>query len=182
MNGRIVILEDDEDIRELFSVFLQENCFEVHLHSRVFKKLADVERLAPDLMIVDVAMPRMDGPALVRALRADRELATIPIIFYSASYREVESRAIAQAAGVEHVIGKPADPELVLQTVQRALGAKAPPTSFESCCLLRGCTDGCVARDLSSGKIPSSGGAAAASGNGLFVFIAATICARRCET
>ena len=76
----------------------------------------------PDLIIADVAMPRLDGPALVRALRADRELAGVPVVFYSASYREVESREIARAVGVEHVIAKPSDPQAILETVARALG------------------------------------------------------------
>jgi len=80
----------------------------------------------PDLIIADVVMPRMDGPALARALRADGELKDVPIIFYSASYREVEAQAIAKACGVEHVITKPSDPEVILQTIARALGVAAP--------------------------------------------------------
>src|SRR5438552_3184979 len=80
----------------------------------------------PDLIIADVVMPRMDGPALARALRADSELKDVPIIFYSASYREVEAQAIAKACGVEHVITKPSDPEVILQTIARALGVAAP--------------------------------------------------------
>jgi PAS domain S-box-containing protein len=92
----------------------------------------------PDLIIADVVMPRMDGPALVRALRAERGLADVPVIFYSASYREVEAQAIAKSCGVEHVITKPSDPEVIVQTVARALGeetaapraASAEPREF----------------------------------------------------
>src|SRR5436309_3543879 len=79
----------------------------------------------PDLIIADVVMPRMDGPALARALRAEPQLQDVPVIFYSASYQEVEAQAIARAVGVEHVITKPSDPEFILQTVARALGKDA---------------------------------------------------------
>jgi PAS domain S-box-containing protein len=84
----------------------------------------------PDLIIADVVMPRMDGPGLARALRAEPQLEDVPLIFYSASYREVEAQAIARAVGVEHVITKPSDPEVILRTVARALGEdveSAPP-------------------------------------------------------
>src|SRR2546423_14496735 len=56
----------------------------------------------PDLIIADVAMPHMDGAALARAIRADPYLGDVPIIFYSASYQEVEANAIAKACGVSY--------------------------------------------------------------------------------
>ncbi|MBC7499513.1 MAG: GAF domain-containing protein, partial [Herminiimonas sp.] len=84
-------------------------------------ELARIER--PDLVITDVLMPNMDGYELVTGMRADQTLAHVPVIFYTASYRAREARSMAQACGVKWVLSKPSEPELILQTVQEALGS-----------------------------------------------------------
>ncbi len=124
----VILVADDHPLnRHFLTTLLSYYGHEVLQAADGVEALEAAQRRRPDLIIADVAMPRMDGPALVRALRADAGLAAIPIIFYTASYREVESRAIAAAAGVAHVITKPADPEVILETVQRALGARGEP-------------------------------------------------------
>jgi len=119
----VILVADDHPLnRHFLATLLSYYGHQVREAEDGIEALAAARQERPDVIIMDVAMPRMDGPALVRALRLDRDLADIPLIFYSASHREVESRAMAQAAGVEHVIGKPADPEAILATVRRALG------------------------------------------------------------
>jgi putative nucleotidyltransferase with HDIG domain len=85
----------------------------------------------PDLIITDILMPTMDGYEFVRQLRADPTFANIPVIFYTATYREREARSLAQAAGVQYVLAKSADPQVILDVVNTALGhlpaADEPP-------------------------------------------------------
>ncbi len=101
MNGRIVILEDDEDIRELFSVFLQELGFEIHLFSQVFENLTDVERLAPDLMIVDVYIGgTQEGWEFVHRLKAHPPTAHIPLILCTAGKLTSEQEATTESYGI----------------------------------------------------------------------------------
>src|SRR4051812_7424967 len=76
----------------------------------------------PDLVISDILMPNMDGYELVTHMRANPSMAKIPVIFYTASYRAREARSMAQACGVQWVLAKPAEPEVILRTVQEALG------------------------------------------------------------
>jgi PAS domain S-box-containing protein len=76
----------------------------------------------PALVIADMLMPVMGGYELARQLRADRDLDSIPIIFYTATYRESEARSLAKAAGVQYVLNKPAEPQAVLDLVNTALG------------------------------------------------------------
>ena len=93
-------------------------------------KIARKEK--PDLIIADVLMPKMDGYEFVRRLRIDPKIAQTTVIFYTASYIEAESRRLAKACGVHHIIVKPAEPEEVLKIVDDALAthnhvAASPP-------------------------------------------------------
>jgi signal transduction histidine kinase len=75
----------------------------------------------PDLIIADVLMPTMNGFEMVRRLRQDSRTAFVPVIFYSATFLEDETRAIARACGVSRVLAKPTAPEEVLRVVNEAL-------------------------------------------------------------
>ncbi|MGK5030408.1 EAL domain-containing protein [Janthinobacterium sp. MDT1-19] len=76
----------------------------------------------PDLIISDILMPNMDGYEFVTRVHADPALANVPIIFYTATYREQEAILLAQACGVRWVLPKPSDPEVIVRTVNEALG------------------------------------------------------------
>ncbi len=76
----------------------------------------------PDLVISDILMPNMDGYEFVTRLHADPATAHLPVIFYTAIYREREAMAVAQTCGVRWVLPKPSDPEVIRRTVQEALG------------------------------------------------------------
>ena len=76
----------------------------------------------PDLIISDILMPNMDGYEFVTRVHEDAALADVPIIFYTATYREQEAILLAQACGVRWVLPKPSDPEVIVRTVNEALG------------------------------------------------------------
>ena len=76
----------------------------------------------PDLIISDILMPNMDGYEFVTRVHADPALTDVPIIFYTATYREQEAILLAQACGVRWVLPKPSDPEVIVRTVNEALG------------------------------------------------------------
>src|SRR5256885_8052406 len=75
----------------------------------------------PDLVITDILMPTMDGYEFVRHLRADPDLASLPVIFYTATYSEPQAKALADSCGVRIVLPKPCDPERILAAVDQAL-------------------------------------------------------------
>lgn len=82
----------------------------------------------PDLIITDILMPHMDGFTLVRRLRAEPLLAGVPVIFQTANYIESEIHRLAQASGIRYVLGKPADPQEILRTVQASLKQPTVPS------------------------------------------------------
>ncbi|MES2150171.1 MAG: EAL domain-containing protein [Pseudomonadota bacterium] len=89
-------------------------------------KVVRAER--PDLVISDILMPNMDGYEFVTRLHSDPLTAKVPVIFYTATYREREATQMAQTCGVRWVLPKPSDPDVILRTVHEALGMTAPAT------------------------------------------------------
>ncbi|MEW6210293.1 MAG: response regulator [Acidobacteriota bacterium] len=83
-------------------------------------------RERPDLIISDILMPTMDGYEFVRQLRSDEQVASTPVIFFSAHYLEREARMLALSCGVEQIITKPCEPEAVLKAVDHALESQQP--------------------------------------------------------
>ncbi|KQQ45744.1 sensory box protein/response regulator [Duganella sp. Leaf126] len=88
-------------------------------------KMALAER--PDLVISDILMPNMDGYEFVTRMHEHPDTAGVPVIFYTATYREREALAVAQSCGVRWVLPKPSDPDVILRTVQEALGHEPTP-------------------------------------------------------
>jgi len=83
----------------------------------------------PDLVISDILMPNMDGYEFVTRMHDHPDTADVPVIFYTATYREREALAVAQSCGVRWVLPKPSDPDVIMRTVQEALGQEPTPVA-----------------------------------------------------
>jgi len=125
MNGRIIILEDDEDIRELFYVILQEYGFEIHPFSQVIENLTDVERLAPDLLIVDVFIGGTQGGwEFVHRLKAHPPTAHIPLILCTAGKLTSEQECATESQGIP-ILYKPFELDELQLLVHRFIGSSS---------------------------------------------------------
>ena len=81
MAASILIVEDDESIRDLLRLHLAAAGYEVHVAEDAIAAGYMVLRSPPDLLITDINMPHMDGFEFIAALKADRSLPKIPVIF-----------------------------------------------------------------------------------------------------
>jgi diguanylate cyclase (GGDEF)-like protein len=88
--------------------------------------LALAQAELPELIITDILMPHMDGFSLVRRLRAEPLLASIPVIFQTANYDVSEIHRLARSSGVQHILRKAAEPHDILRAVNESL--KRPTT------------------------------------------------------
>jgi PAS domain S-box-containing protein len=122
----ILIVDDRTDNRDVLTATLGHLNHRLLEASRGEEALTIARREKPDLIISDVLMPKMDGFEFVQQLRRDPELAHTTVVFYTANYIEEESRSLAKACGVNHIIVKPAEPEEILKTIDAALGEKGP--------------------------------------------------------
>jgi DNA-binding response OmpR family regulator len=123
MARRIVLLEDDENIQELFSIMLHEQGFQVHLYNQVFADFSEVERLAPDLMIIDVFMgTRQEGWELMQRLKAHPATAPIPLLLSTAGKLTGEQEHIARSQGIT-ILYKPFEFDELVQLVYYLTGS-----------------------------------------------------------
>jgi DNA-binding response OmpR family regulator len=123
MTRRIVLLEDDENIQELFSIVLHEQGFQVHLYDQVFADFSEVERLAPDLMIIDVFMgTRQEGWELMQRLKAHPATAPIPLLLSTAGKLTCEQGRSARSQGIP-ILYKPFEFDELVQLVHHLTGS-----------------------------------------------------------
>lgn len=105
MSSKILIVEDEPAIQELLRVNLSRAGYEIFQASHVAAAFKMLERIEPDLVLVDWNMPGQSGLEFVKTLRA-REQNRLPIIMVSARSSE-EDKLIAFEAGVDDFVGKP---------------------------------------------------------------------------
>ncbi len=107
---KVLIVEDELSARNLLRLTLE------HYHCTVVEAQDGQEGLElatshkPDIIISDALMPRMDGFQLLRALKRDPELQSIPFIFYSSTYTGDKEHELALSLGAEAFINKPVEP------------------------------------------------------------------------
>lgn len=130
----ILVVDDRPANREFLKTLLEYQDHQVLEAVDGAEALTIAKSARPDLVISDILMPTMDGYEFVRRLRADRDIASIPVIFNTAHYLDREARALAGASVVSQIIYKPAEPDAVLRAVDAALGitpADAPAVDVE---------------------------------------------------
>jgi CheY-like chemotaxis protein len=108
--NRILYVEDEPDIREVAKLALEAvGGFEVMLCESGQEALERVSDFAPELILLDVMMPGMDGPTTLRSLRQLPAAADIPIIFMTAKVQPQEIKTYLDMGALD-VIPKPFDP------------------------------------------------------------------------
>jgi CheY-like chemotaxis protein len=120
---RILHVDDEPDIREIVDLSLSLNPdFQVRACSSGDEALTAAAEWSPELILLDVMMPRMDGPTTLSCLRKNPKTADIPVFFMTARAqpREVEQFI---ALGAQGVISKPFDPMTLAFTVRNHLDA-----------------------------------------------------------
>ena len=120
MKATILLIEDNEQNRYLATFLLEQRGHEVVPAESGPLGLELAATIRPDLILLDIQLPGMDGHAVARALKSDPQLKSIPIVAVT-SYAMVGDREKVFAAGVEGYIEKPINPETFVTEVERFL-------------------------------------------------------------
>lgn len=107
-DGLVLVVDDDVDIARFLEMNLGFEGFEVVVAHDGYEALVQIERRRPDLVLLDVMMPRTDGVELCRQLRADPLTSSLPVIMLTAKGM-VADRVVGLSAGADDYILKPFD-------------------------------------------------------------------------
>lgn len=117
---KILVAEDERDIRELIAFTLRFAGFEVVLASNGAEAVEKAPQEQPDLILMDVRMPRMTGYDACRLLKEQAATKHIPVVFLSAKGQESEIHQGLEMGATEYIL-KPFAPDELTQQVKRIL-------------------------------------------------------------
>jgi DNA-binding response OmpR family regulator len=122
LSHSVLVVDDEPMARTLIRLMLVRAGFEVLEAEDGIDALTKVSAVSPDLMILDVMMPGMDGFTVCRTIREDEQARNLPIIMLSAK-TDTESINRGMAAGANKYLTKPVSPDELTRHVREVLGA-----------------------------------------------------------
>ena len=127
---RVLLVDDDPDVAAIVALALAQvpGCA-VSVCAASRDAVARARAVSPDLVLLDVMMPVMDGPATLRALRAEPETASIPVVFISAGV-DAHDAPRFRALGAAGVVPKPFDPVRLPATLAAILRGEAAEHAY----------------------------------------------------
>ena len=114
----VLVVDDDAHLREFVRLNLEREGYSVREATSAEEGLRALEEQPPDLILLDVMMPRVDGWEMLRAVQERHGVGAIPVIMYSG---KVEEAAEAAERGARAFIGKPFDPGQLLEATKQLL-------------------------------------------------------------
>ncbi len=125
MSSRVLIVEDEPDIRELVVHHLKREGYQVSVAASGEEALRQVQASPPDLVLLDLMRPAMNGLEVCRRLRQDPVTASLPIVMLTAKGDEVD-RVLGLELGADDYVVKPFSPKELLARVRAVLRRSLP--------------------------------------------------------
>ena len=130
MGAKILVVDDDPDIRDVLEALLEGEGFDVVLANDGEQALEAIKKESPDLMMLDLLMPVMDGFAVCKQLQDPRwsKWKNMPVLILTSVREEVSQRRYELETGlslnVDDYVEKPIDPDVVIDRVKKLLARK----------------------------------------------------------
>jgi DNA-binding response OmpR family regulator len=126
MASRVLIVEDEPDIRDLLAFHLEREGYQVSRSKTGADALRQAVASPPDLVLLDLMLPEIDGLEVCRRLRRDPRTASLPIVMLTAKGEEID-RVLGLELGADDYIVKPFSPKEVVARVRAVLRRSRPP-------------------------------------------------------
>jgi excisionase family DNA binding protein len=118
----VLIVDDDEGVREYVRVNLEMEGYAVREAGSAEEGLGVLEEVSPDLILLDVMMPEVDGWEMLRRVQERHGVGAIPVVMFSGKVNE-QSAQEATARGAQGFVGKPFDPQQLIEHAKQLLPA-----------------------------------------------------------
>lgn len=118
----VLIVDDDERVREYVRVNLEMEGYAVREAGSAEEGLGVLEEVSPDLILLDVMMPQVDGWEMLRRVHERHGVGSIPVIMFSGKVEEDSLRA-ATSRGAQGFIGKPFNPQQLIESTKQLVPA-----------------------------------------------------------
>jgi DNA-binding response OmpR family regulator len=118
----IVCIEDEPEMIELVKIILNRKGYSVHGADGGETGLSLIRTVRPDLVLLDLMMPDMDGWEVYQQMKADPDIRDIPVIIVTAKAQNIDKILGLHIAKVNDYITKPFGPSELLQSIQTVLG------------------------------------------------------------
>jgi len=118
----VLIVDDDERVREYVRVNLEMEGYAVREAGSAEEGLGVLEEVSPDLILLDVMMPEVDGWEMLRRVQVRHGVGAIPVVMFSGKVNE-QSAQEATARGAQGFVGKPFDPQQLIEHAKQLLPA-----------------------------------------------------------
>ena len=120
---RVLLVDDEPDLVQMVSLRLQSAGYEVVPAYDGQQALDQVKQSRPDIIILDLMLPKMDGYKVCRLLKFDERTKGIPVLIFTAR-AQVEDVTLATECGADAYITKPFDARVLLDKLQELLAAR----------------------------------------------------------
>jgi len=118
----VLLVDDDERVREYVRVNLEMEGYAVREAGSAEEGLGVLEEVSPDLILLDVMMPEVDGWEMLRRVQERHGVGAIPVVMFSGKVNE-QSAQEATARGAQGFVGKPFDPQQLIEHAKQLLPA-----------------------------------------------------------
>jgi DNA-binding response OmpR family regulator len=130
MAKKILVIEDDPAISRLVDYSLRHEGYEVISATNGLVGIRKAHNEAPDLIILDVMLPGMDGFEICHQLRTEKDTAQLPILMFSAKAQEIDKNT-GLKVGADDYLPKPAAPAEIVSRVEKLLARKVKSTKAQ---------------------------------------------------
>lgn len=124
---KILIIDDEVSFARMVKLNLEKAGFDVRVENRAANAVAAAREFRPDLVLLDVIMPGMDGGDVANQIKRDRNLRGTPIVFLTATVSKHEAGDVGLNSGGELFLAKPVSVEALIQCINEHARKPEPP-------------------------------------------------------
>ncbi len=118
--ARVLLVEDEPDIAQTTKVILEMNGYEVIIATNGVDGLSKVGSEKPDIAILDISLPEMNGFDICRKIKCNKNYRKLPVIMFSSKFQPNDI-TFAKALGADEYITKSAEPEALISKIEELL-------------------------------------------------------------